>query len=210
VSEASTDDRPGADEGWEPVDGVDPPEDVVELTDIDLLAELTHPMRSRILRALRRPHAVAEVAETLDMPVTRLYHHVNRLESLGFVRVVATRRVGAVTERRYQVTALSWHLDRDLFETSDRAELAVALGSLFDVTKLSFQREIEHGAYDDGSDPSEHSILTRGAVTLSPPRRAELLRRLKEILDEFGSDADEDDPDATRMELFIAAFPDTS
>jgi DNA-binding MarR family transcriptional regulator len=195
---------------WVSEPGCEPPAVVRSLADLDLLSELTHPTRSHILRALKQPRTVAEVAELLDVPVTRLYHHINRLESLGFIQVVATRRVAAVTERRYQVTARSWQIDRELFETSDRRELAIALGSVFDVAKLAFQREVESGGYENVPDPDTHSYLYRGQVVLSTERRVELLKRLNVLFDEFASDVDESDPDANRMEILAAVFPETS
>lgn len=198
------------DSTWEPhPDGGDPAEQL-DLDDLDLLTELTHPTRSRIIRSLKQPRTVAEVAEQLDMPVTRLYHHVNRLESLGFIRVVATRRVAAVTERRYQVSAKSFSVADDLFESADKSELAAALGALFDVAKLRFQREVEHGESMQSDDREERSMLSLGAAHLSPARRDELLARLRAVVDEFHSDVADDDPDATQMSVFIAAFPETA
>jgi hypothetical protein len=123
---------------------------------------------------------------------------------------VATRRVGAATERRYQVVAKSWQVAPELFEASDRRELAAALGSLFDVSKMAFQREVESGGFAGVDDLSEHGFLSRGYLYLSDGRRRELLERLTEVVREFTSDVDEDDPAANRMELFIAAFPETA
>ncbi len=204
-----SDERVTGDDGWVPVPGAGEPDAIRELNDVDLLTELTHPVRSRILRALKQPRAVAEVATLLDVPVTRLYHHVNRLESLDFVRVVATRQVAAVTERRYQVAADSWQADKGLFEASDLAEMALALGSLFEISKLSFQREVEHGSLAAGPIEGE-TMLTRSMKVLSTERRKELVAAMTALIEEFESDVDEDDPDAHRMEIFAAIFPDTT
>ena len=202
------DDDPGA--TWEPhPDGGDPAEQL-DLDDLDLLTELTHPTRSRIIRSLKQPRTVAEVAEQLGMPVTRLYHHVNRLEDLGFIRVVATRRVAAVTERRYQVAAKSFSIADDLVASADKAELAAALGALFDVAKLRFQREVELGDAMLSDRREEQSMLSLAAAHLSPTRRDELLARLRSVVDEFESDRTGDDPDAIQMSVFIAAFPETT
>ncbi|MCB0968053.1 MAG: helix-turn-helix domain-containing protein [Ilumatobacter sp.] len=199
-----------ADPGWEPEPGAEAPAESLELDDLDLLAELTHPTRSRVIRALKQPATVADVAEQLDMPVTRLYHHVNRLEQLGFIRVVATRRVAAVTERRYQVVAKSFRVADELFRSTDPAELAVALGSLFDVAKLRFQREVEHGDALRAAEREQHSLLSLGAAHMTPGRRDELLDRLRAVIEEFESDTTRDDPDAVQMSVFLAVFPETT
>jgi len=195
---------------WDPEPGVDEPVDDHPLDDLDLLSELTHPTRARVLRSMKQPRTVADVATLLDMPVTRLYHHVNRLEQLGFIRVVATRRVAAVTERRYQVVAKSFSVAEDLYKTTDRHELAIALGSVFDLAKMQLQREIELGVglFDDADQ--QKAILSLGAPHLSVDRRDEMIERLKAVIDEFDSDLDDDDPAAVRTTVFIAAFPETT
>lgn len=194
--------------GWTSVTGIVPRLDEWELPDLDLLTELTHPVRSRVLRMLDEPRTVAEVAARLDVPVTRLYHHVHRLESLGLIRVVATRRVAAVTERRYQTVAASFRVAKDLRTSSDPQELALALGALFDVAKMTFQRDVEFGGYRHSRDDNSYSFLSLIDARLSPERRAELMERLEELAVQFGGEADPGE-DATAISLFIAAGPDT-
>lgn len=194
-------------DGWTAVDGNGPRLAEWELPDLDLLAELTHPIRSRVLRSLDQPRTVTDVATLLDMPVTRLYHHVNRLESLGLISVVATRRVGAVTERRYQTVAASFRVAKRLRESSDPRELSLALGALFDVAKMSFQRDVERRESSDPLDPSE-SLLSLVDMKLSPDGRAQLMERLRVLVDEYGTRDDPDD-DAITVSLFIAAGPDS-
>jgi DNA-binding transcriptional ArsR family regulator len=196
-------------EGWEPVPGVGEPVERVELDDIERLTELTHPVRGPIMRRLKEPRTVAEIAAALDVPVTRLYHHVNRLEELGLVHVVATRRVGAVTERRYQAVARSFRLAASAFSTLDTRDLAVALGSLFDVAKIEFQHTIEHGDVNEVDAFQDRATLSLGEIHLTDARRRELVRRLLELQQEFTSNVDEDDPAAIRTALFVATFPAT-
>jgi hypothetical protein len=144
----------------------------------------------------------------MDVPVTRLYHHVNKLESAGLLRVVATRRVGAVIERRYQGTARSFRLAPHLYTELDGRELATAMGAVFDVAKLGLQRTIEADGWRR-SEPDEHSVLSLGQVHLSEAGRRDLLRRLTEVVESVQSDRADDDPDATPITVLIAAFPDT-
>lgn len=203
-------DQPDPDDGgWTPVPGVGEPDDVFELRDLDLLGHVTHPVRGAVLRRLKEPRTVAEVAAAMEVPVTRLYHHVNQLEELGLIRVVATRRVAAVTERRYQASGRSFRVARSLFETSDDRELSLALSSLFDVAKLGFQRTVETGRYRDIEHLDEHSFLSLGDLALSPGRRRELVQRLNALVEEFQSDRDHDDPQAEHVALFVAVYPET-
>jgi DNA-binding transcriptional ArsR family regulator len=173
---------------------------VFQLDDLDLLNEITHPTRSAIVRRLKEPRSVAELAEALDVPVTRLYHHVNKLEGLGLIRVVATRQVAAVTERRYQVAGKSFDVAPELLQAADPKELAIALGSLFDVAKLSLQRAVEAGG---ASQITEHnSLLSLGEVTVTPDRREEMTARLRDLIEEFKSD----DDGTERVTFFAALF----
>lgn len=171
-----------------------------EMDDLSLLDDVTHPIRGMIVRRLKDPRTVAELAELLDVPVTRLYHHVNRLEDRGLIRVVATRRVGAVTERQYQVVAKSFRIARQFFDNPESGELAKAMGSLFDVAKIGLQKMVEGGGLV-GVDVRENSFLSLGEVSLTPARRAELFHRLEEFVSEY-----ESEPDGEPTTLFVAAY----
>ena len=188
---------------WEPVDGIDAPADELELDDLDLLGELTHPTRSAILRRLKDPRTVADVATDMGVPVTRLYHHVNKLEAAGLIRVVATRQVAAVTERRYQAVARSFRVSSPILHSADARELAVSFGALFDVAKLSMQRLLENGGADEIAD--DNALLTLSEFHIAPPRRRELIERMHDLLREYG-DEDDDTDDAERITFFAAVF----
>ena len=206
VATDPTDDTADSTEGWETLPGCESPAEQMDLADLDLLAEATHPIRGRILRRLKSPRTVADLADLLDAPITRLYHHVNRLTELRLIRVVAVRRVGAVTERRYQVVAKSFHVDEQLLTSTNRHELSIALSSLFDVAKLGFQRYIEAGGMQNAPLDEERSTLSLGEVRLSDARRRELMAELTELVRRYPSDVDDDDPDGSRVTLFVAAY----
>jgi len=195
-----------ANAGWEPVGGIEPTLEILELDDLDLLAEVTHPTRSLIMRRMQEPRTVAEVAADLGVPVTRLYHHVNKLEQLGLIRVVATRQVAAVTERRYQVVGRTFRVSPQLLRSSDTRELAVAFGSLFDVAKLSLQRTLE--TLDADEFAVHGALLTLSEFQLTPVRRRELIERMRDLISEFG-DADDTGDDAETVTFFASVFPET-
>jgi DNA-binding transcriptional ArsR family regulator len=200
--------------GWTPLTPGWEPAEELALARVELLDELVHPVRGAIVRWLREPRTVADLAELLDVPVTRLYHHIKRLEADGLIRVEATRRVGAVTERRYRVTARRFEVPPALLDQHDRTSLGRAVGGLFDVTKVALQREFEIGTFTSTSI-EEQLMVSLAELHLDDDRRTALLTKLRELLEEF-TDGDQHrdegssgDADRAPFRLFVAAFPET-
>lgn len=191
--------------GWDEVDGVEPIARERQMDRLELLAEVTHEVRGRLLRQLASPQTVAELATTLDVPVTRLYHHTNRLEQLGLIEVVATRQVGGVVERRYRAVAESFKIDPQLLDEADESQLSRALGALFDVAKVELQTEVESGAWRS-SAMEEELFLTLADLHLTSDRLQDLRQRLTDLLDDFRQDSPTD-PETNPVQLFIASFP---
>ncbi|MBX6342634.1 MAG: helix-turn-helix transcriptional regulator [Thermomicrobiaceae bacterium] len=80
--------------------------DVFVIRDLETLRAVSDPLRLRLFELLRGgPRTVKQLAAALDLPPTRLYYHVGQLEAHGLVRVVDTRVVSGIIEKRYQATA---------------------------------------------------------------------------------------------------------
>jgi DNA-binding transcriptional ArsR family regulator len=177
--------------------------DEVLIDNVDVIGEVTHPLRSRILHRLRQPKSVAELATELDVPVTRLYHHIKRLEESGFIGVVATRRTAIVTERRYRNVARDFALDRAVLATTDPDTLAQAIGSVFDVTRTEFQREVRNRSLIP-NDPEGRAAINFSELTLSDEDLVEFTGALRQLFEKYSR---LDTPDGTRFRLLIAGFP---
>jgi DNA-binding transcriptional ArsR family regulator len=193
-----------AENDWIPVP--DAPEQLDELLfdDLDMIGEVTHPLRSRIIHRLRKPHSVAELAASLDMPATRLYHHIKRLQEIGIISVIATRRAGVVTERQYRNTARDFRLTDDVLTSIDAATFSRAISSLFDVARSEFQREVEIGALLPDT-LSGNATVGLVQLSLDDRERAEFVDRLQALIAEYQA-TDHDAPE-TRWRLFLAGFP---
>lgn len=192
------------DGGWTATGAPLSTSDTVDIVDIAVAEHVAHPTRGRLLRRLKQPQSVAELAEWLDVPVTRLYHHVKLLESDDLIRVVATRQVGAATERRYQATAPSYRLPEALIADTEPAQLGQLLGSVFDLAKLDLVDFVERGGMAI-PNADHHVVLSLSHMQLTPSRQSELVEALVELVREYSDDpiTDETQPFAT----FVAAFP---
>jgi DNA-binding transcriptional ArsR family regulator len=194
-----------ADDDWDDLTDGAPLPEVAELGSTDLLDELSHRVRGPLLRRLRVPRSAAELAAELDVPVTRLYHHLNALESAGLIEVVATRRVGAALERRYRAVARGFRVGPDAVQ--DPRDLGRALGAVVDAARADLVGAVESGA---GDDVAIWSLRLR----LAAQDRVELTDRMNVLLNEFrerstdaadvGVDVGED---VGEFVVFSLAFP---
>jgi DNA-binding transcriptional ArsR family regulator len=92
------------------------PKGVGTVNRLSQLEALSGPVRTRILRAAGRPTTVAELAEGLQVPKTRLYYHVNLLIEEGMLAQVDDRKSGARIEKIYLRTASDYQMGDGLVE----------------------------------------------------------------------------------------------
>ena len=178
------------------------PEDVRYIGDVETLRAISDATRMRILETMvqRRSPAwsVKELAAALEMPQTRLYHHVELLLERDLIRPTERRVVSGIIETRYSVAALSFQLDRSLFATDQAAGLrgpprdARWPCSTPPAPRWS-SRSASATIKPDAGPSDEHTfLLTRGLTRLTTERAAELRGRLQALLEEFDDTASED------------------
>ena len=76
--------------------------------DIESLQSLCHPLRVRILEALREPGSAATVARAVGESRQRVNYHLKGLERAGLVETVGERRTGNFIETLYRSVAESF------------------------------------------------------------------------------------------------------
>jgi DNA-binding transcriptional ArsR family regulator len=156
----------------------------------DILSDST---RLEIIELLVRPHSVAELAEQMRVPRTRLYHHINLLEEAQMIRVVDTRPAGAQTEKLYQVSAYSFQPSKEYLDRALPREKAQAvMASIFGTTEADFIRSVEQGTvtFDDQS-ASRRMHIRRGLLLLDETRLHEFIAELEEVYAKYDIDADD-------------------
>ena len=78
---------------------------VVLLEDSRQIGALSHPIRARILKALRTPGTAAGLARQIGRSRQAVGYHLKELERVGLVRSAGERRKGSFVEQLYQATA---------------------------------------------------------------------------------------------------------
>jgi len=112
----------------------------------DLVAEmpraaaLLHPLRLRILDALREPDSAAGLARRLHLPRQKVNYHVRELARARFLERAGNRRRRNMIERRFRATAQGYILSPDLLGRlglpREQAEDAFSAAYLFGLLSL--------------------------------------------------------------------------
>lgn len=183
------------------------------ISDVETMRALSDPLRLRILEAMlhdsQGPWSAKDLAEALEVPQTRLYHHIEQLVAHDLIRPAERRIVGRVVETRYRIVARSMQLDRSLFSTlseEGRAGFQTSIAAIFDMTRDELAAAFRLGLIDSSAEPAAEPrvLVTRGTFSLTPERAAELRTRLIALLAEFEADAS---PDGQASSLLIALYP---
>ncbi len=181
--------------------------------DVETMRVVADPLRARILEAMGgRPDgswSVHELADALDVPQTRLYHHIDLLVRHHLIRAVERRIVSRIIETRYRVAAHSIQLDPAMFATgqgSKQVGSGATIGAAFDDARRELEDAVRGGLVELADDaPAERRmVLDRVVMRLTPARAAELHERLFAIADEFGDDAT---PGGVRTGMLLALYP---
>lgn len=186
-----------------------PPPELV-LTDPEQLKTLGDGLRMRLVEVMsRRPRhgwSVKELAEATGQGQTKLYHHVNLLESHGIIRVAGTHLVSGIVERRYQVGGQVYRLDRSLVSASDApAAIGQLLDAAMDETRRQILASVAAGRIDLSDEAAGRRLLViRESLRLRPDRIEAFAKRLDALIaEEDAGDA----PDAIEHGLLVAVYP---
>jgi len=157
------------------------PDEVFEFDSIETMDVLASPLRLRLSHCFRTPATAAEAAERLGVPVTRLYHHINRLLEHGILVVVEERPKGAMTERVFGIAANS-------FRPSTRFRERYGPEGEAEVVRLAFRTaEAEMTAsFESEGMVTGRTSLALSRLSLREEDIPELVERMNALVREFG------------------------
>src|SRR5208282_6526139 len=84
------------------------------VADLNRASALLHPLRLRILDALREPDSAAGLARRLRLPRQKINYHVRELARAHFLERAGRRRRRNMTEQRYVARARGYVLSPEL------------------------------------------------------------------------------------------------
>jgi DNA-binding transcriptional ArsR family regulator len=156
-----------------------------EIDDVRVLEALNNPTRLRILYQLMESSTVRELARRLDVPVTRLYYHLNLMEDLGVLEVVETRKRGAMLERVYRAVATNFVPAHDLIDKTDDKDRVInaGVGVVLDGARLDAVAGLLGHSQSPGEEPT--GTLGRCVVPMSEVNALKFTERIGEIVEEM-------------------------
>jgi DNA-binding transcriptional ArsR family regulator len=151
------------------------------IDDLETLKAIAEPTRTAVLELLVEPHSVTELAEALDVPRTRLYHHIDLLEAKGLIEQVDARRVGPMTERVYALTAQTFRPSARLARSTDVETMTTWL---FDTTKADITRAAAAGELSPVAGGRTIAFLDEESARAFAAELEELVARFDDAHDE--------------------------
>lgn len=164
------------------------------IRDLETLKVVADSLRMQILDLLReKPLTVKQLAGDLDITPTKLYYHINLMEKHGLIRVVDTRLVSGILEKRYQAAARLYRFDHHLLMPSSKTGdegLDMMLSTVLDDVKSDIKKNMREGLikleHDEAHQHNPHSLLiSRVLSRLTEAQAMSFYDRLDELVKEF-------------------------
>jgi GNAT superfamily N-acetyltransferase len=148
-----------------------------------LAAVLRSPTRQHILRVAQQPVTARAVADSLGLPVTRVYHHLERLAAAGLLSVVGQEKDGAAVSQVFQAQVT------DVAARADLDQLAAFVhDSIADVR---------------AAEPGSPTLVGKTIGTVSAAAVGRLITAVEQALADFDA-ANEPDGDLVAFTYLVA------
>jgi len=186
---------------------------VLSIRDTDAVQVLAHPIRIKVLEALREPASAAGIARLIDLPRQKVNYHLKELARVGLVRHAGERRKGNFVEQLYQSVAkrlvispaLTWDADKLAAAVRDQVSLS-HLAQLGERLQEDAAMLLDRAAYHGEQIPST-SVEAEIGFSNETDRNAfinEYLGALGPLLKKYGI------PGGEKFKVTVAVYPDNN
>lgn len=176
--------------------------EVFKIKDLEQVRLLSDPLKLQILQAFAEgAKTTKQVAGELGESITKLYRHVDALQSAGLLVVASEQQKRGTIERTFRAVAERFEADHALFADDDDGEGADAARDILRAAEDEILRAI---ATVDPTDEQE-AIMLRLRCKASPERIAELRRALKAWIE--STQEEDTGDDQQEFAALIAFYP---
>lgn len=159
------------------------------INDMETLKVVADPLRMQLMALLKEGQTVKELARELEVPASKLYYHINQLETHGLIRIVGTHIVSGIIEKTYQTTAYEFRVSDQLLAPANLTDRTIEdlLGILFDQTKKDVRRSIQAGliTIPHPIGGIENRLLGRTQIAVTTEQYLVFVQRFGELVQEF-------------------------
>lgn len=182
------------------------------LSEVAQLKAMSDPLRIRLIEAMNedpiRGWTAKELAERLGTKQTKLYHHLNLLEQHGIARIVETRLVSGIVEKRYGAVARSFRVDRSLLTGGETAPIAHVLDAIFEKARQEIVAGADAGLIEP--EPPEGEPR-RMALWMTHARLNQAsVRKVMRLIEKLNQVDESPDPGGADYGLVVAFYPRAS
>ncbi len=171
------------------------------ISDLETLKVISDPLRVQILELIGmkcdagRLTTVKQLAESLDLPPTKLYYHINLLEKHDLIRVAETQVVSGIIEKHYQIRAKRIRADFNVAgvgEIGRDEKMALTLNSVnsvFETASQNIQRSLKTRLEKtpENLPPEEKAPMYYGysMLQLSLPQAREFWAEMEALMQKY-------------------------
>lgn len=137
--------------------------------------------------------SIKEVAKTIGKTPHSIYHHMDKLLTVGLVLEVGERRSGARVEKLYRPVAHLLATDPNNRDPAYLAAIADNAGAGYRQAERALRRSLLDGRAQMGTD-KRNALALQFTVPLSPAQLADLRARIDALVEDYtsGLEMDED------------------
>lgn len=185
----------------------------LSLADHAQTAAMLHPMRLRILDALREPGSASTVARQLGIARQKVNYHLRELEKAGLLEEIEQRRSGNCIERIVRAKATHYLVNPELL-----GSLAADEGSVEDRFSSAYLIALAAGAIRDVASLQQRAVKAKKRVAtfaLQTDIRFATAEERKQFTEELANAAaklaakyhDDETPGGRAYRFIIGAYP---
>jgi len=173
---------------------------------------MLHPIRQRIMEALREPHSATTVARRLGLPRQKVNYHLRELERAELVELVEERKRGNCTERVLQARARSYVIGAETLGclAADPEEIGNRFSSAY-LTALASRVVDELGVLRDKAEVTGERLSTFSMKSeirfRTPQTRTAFTQELTRVVDELIRKYDDGSAGTRPHRLVVGSYP---